>query len=64
VFATAPTPISCQRCKGQETTYRVKVHGADVIGGKRVTCPECGGEGKVQTGIYPPTSSSGALHRH
>jgi hypothetical protein len=26
------TPISGQRCKGLGTTYRIKVHGADVIG--------------------------------
>jgi hypothetical protein len=48
----SPTPIACQRCKGQRTTYRVKVHGADVIGGKRVVCSECGSEGRVQTVVY------------
>jgi RNase P subunit RPR2 len=50
-----PTPIACRRCKGQGTTYRFKVHGADVIGGKRITCSECGGERKVQIRIYSPT---------
>jgi DnaJ-class molecular chaperone len=60
----AATPIACQRCKGQGTTYRVEVHGADVIGGKRMTCPECGGEGRAQTGTYPPTPSNEPLHRY
>jgi hypothetical protein len=59
----ALTPIAWQRCKGQGITYRFKGHGVEVIGGKRVTCPECGGEGKMQTVIYPPMLSSGAF-RH
>jgi DnaJ-class molecular chaperone len=59
-----PTRISCQRSKGQGATYRVKVHGAEVIEGKCVTCPECGGEGKIRTGISTPMSASEPLHRH
>lgn len=34
-------PVPCERCDGQGTVYRTGR--ADVIGGKRIACPDCGG---------------------
>jgi|ERR1700722_20224476 hypothetical protein len=38
--------ITCQRCKGTGTVYYVRT-AAEVIGGKRIGCPECKGFGKL-----------------
>lgn len=64
LFATHVNAGLLPRCKGQRTTYRFKVHGADVIEGNRVICPECGGEGWLQTAIYQPTPFNESLDHH
>jgi DnaJ-class molecular chaperone len=47
VLPLAATDAICKRCKGQGTTYRTRVRGVEVIGGKRILCPECGGVGVI-----------------
>ena len=38
----------CRRCKGSKTVYYVSMRGGiEVVGGRRVACPECGGTGAV-----------------
>lgn len=38
----------CRRCNGHKTIYHAAVRpGVEIIGGRRVTCPECGGTGTV-----------------
>jgi DnaJ-class molecular chaperone len=38
--------IACRRCKGAGTVYYARIP-AEVIGGKRINCPECNGTGKL-----------------
>jgi hypothetical protein len=38
--------IICRRCRGAGEVYYARVP-ADVVGGKRIGCPECGGAGKL-----------------
>ena len=38
--------IVCRRCRGAGDVYYART-GADVVGGKRVECPECEGRGKI-----------------
>jgi hypothetical protein len=40
----------CPKCKGKGDVYylQAKHGGADVVGGKRVTCPACDGTGRVR----------------
>jgi hypothetical protein len=41
-------PTRCLRCDDDGTVYyKVLRYGAKVVGGKRITCPECGGTGWV-----------------
>jgi hypothetical protein len=38
----------CRRCKGSKTVYYVSMPGGiEVVGGRRIACPECGGTGAV-----------------
>jgi DnaJ-class molecular chaperone len=38
----------CRRCKGSKTVYYVSTPGGiEVVGGRRVPCPDCGGTGTV-----------------
>ena len=38
----------CGRCKGSKTVYYASMRsGVEVIGGRRIPCPECGGKGTV-----------------
>lgn len=44
----------CRRCKGQKTIYYAAMRdGVEVVGGRRVACPECGGKGTVQEPDQP-----------
>jgi hypothetical protein len=38
--------ITCRRCKGVGTVYYARMP-AEIIGGKRIACPECNGTGKL-----------------
>jgi late competence protein required for DNA uptake (superfamily II DNA/RNA helicase) len=38
--------ITCRRCKGAGTVYYARIP-AEIIGGKRIICPECNGTGKL-----------------
>jgi hypothetical protein len=38
--------IACRRCKGSGAVYYARVP-AEVVGGKRIGCPECNGTGKL-----------------
>ena len=38
--------ITCRRCRGAGEVYYARLP-ADVVGGKRIGCPECGGAGKL-----------------
>jgi DnaJ-class molecular chaperone len=38
--------ITCRRCKGSGTVYYARMP-AEVVGGKRIICPECNGVGKL-----------------
>jgi len=38
--------ITCRRCRGAGEVYYARFP-ADVVGGKRIGCPECGGAGKL-----------------
>ena len=38
--------ITCRRCRGVGEVYYARIR-ADVVGGKRIRCPECGGVGKL-----------------
>ena len=49
--------ISCRRCKGVGTVYYARMR-AEIIGGKRITCPECKfTEGSILQSSYFDTSS-------
>jgi DnaJ-class molecular chaperone len=38
----------CRRCKGSKTVYYTALRpGMEIIGGRRISCPECGGTGTV-----------------
>jgi DnaJ-class molecular chaperone len=39
----------CPKCKGKGDVYylHATIPGADVVGGKRVVCPVCLGEGRI-----------------
>jgi DnaJ-class molecular chaperone len=38
----------CRRCKGSKTVYYAALRGGvEVVGGRRVPCPDCGGKGTV-----------------
>lgn len=45
-----PLPLTpsepCQRCRGAEDVYYLPGR-ADVVGGKRIVCPECNGTRQV-----------------
>ena len=44
----------CRRCKGSKTVYYASMRGgADVIGGRRVPCPDCGGKGMIREPDQP-----------
>jgi hypothetical protein len=38
--------IACRRCKGSGAVYYARIP-AEIIGGKRIQCPECGGVGRL-----------------
>jgi hypothetical protein len=38
--------ITCRRCRGAGEVYHARFP-ADVVGGKRIRCPECAGAGKL-----------------
>jgi DnaJ-class molecular chaperone len=38
--------ITCRRCRGVGQIYYVRIP-ADVVGGKRIKCPECAGLGRL-----------------
>jgi len=38
--------IVCRRCKGSGAVYYARIP-AEVVGGKRISCPECNGTGKL-----------------
>ena len=45
---------ACRRCKGSRTVYYASMRsGVDVVGGRRVPCPDCGGKGTVQEPDQP-----------
>jgi hypothetical protein len=45
----------CRRCKGSRTVYYASMRGGvEVIGGRRVPCPDCGGIGTVREPDQPP----------
>ncbi len=50
----SPLPLGrhktlCRRCTGSGTVYYAAVRGGvEVVGGRRVPCPDCGGKGKIQ----------------
>jgi hypothetical protein len=44
----------CRRCKGSKTVYYASMRGGvEVIGGRRVPCPDCGGKGTVREPDQP-----------
>ena len=44
----------CRRCKGSKTIYYVSTPGGiEVVGGRRVACPDCGGKGTVLEPDHP-----------
>ena len=47
----------CRRCKGSKTVYYASMRsGVEVIGGRRVPCPECSGKGIVLEPVHPSLS--------
>jgi DnaJ-class molecular chaperone len=44
---------ACPRCKGKGDVYYLHHSGADVVGGKRITCPACDGSGVVRVPVIP-----------
>jgi hypothetical protein len=47
----------CRRCKGSKTVNYVSMRsGVEVIGGRRMPCPDCGGKGTVLEPGQPPLS--------
>ena len=49
--------LVCRRCKGGKTVYHSRNRSnIDVIGGKRIPCPECPGTG-VGGGVRPKKGS-------
>jgi hypothetical protein len=38
--------ILCRRCSGAGEVYYART-GAEVVGGKRIKCPECDGHGEI-----------------
>ena len=47
----------CRRCKGSKTVYYASTSsGVEVIGGRRVPCPECSGKGIVLEPVHPSLS--------
>ena len=47
----------CRRCKGTKTVYYASLRsGVEVIGGRRVPCPECSGKGIVLEPVHPSLS--------
>ena len=49
------TEETCLKCHGQRHVYYLHTGqpGVEVVGGKRVTCPVCAGEGTVRTPVGP-----------
>jgi hypothetical protein len=51
----------CRRCKGSKTVYYASMRsGAEVIGGRRMACPDCGGTGTVREPDHPSACSADA----
>jgi hypothetical protein len=42
--------IICRRCRGTGEVYYART-GADVVGGKRIECPECDGRGEIDLAV-------------
>ena len=41
-------PAVCLRCGGTKLVYRNRTpSGVEIVSGKRIPCPECGGLGKI-----------------
>jgi DnaJ-class molecular chaperone len=55
------TEETCPKCHGQRHVYYLHAGqpGVEVVGGKRVTCPVCAGEGTVCTPRRSPTDPAG-----
>jgi DnaJ-class molecular chaperone len=46
--------IVCRRCKGGKTVYYASMRGGvEVVGGRRMPCPDCGGKGTVLEPDHP-----------
>jgi DnaJ-class molecular chaperone len=48
-------PLTCRRCDGAGDVYYIRTP-APVIGGRRITCPECNGLGHVGGDLINPQS--------
>lgn len=51
----------CPKCHGKRHVYYLHAGqpGVEVVGGKRVTCPVCGGEGSVRIPLRNTTDPAG-----
>jgi hypothetical protein len=52
---------TCPKCHGKRHVYYLHAGqpGVEVVGGKRVTCPVCAGEGSVRTPLRNTTEPAG-----
>ena len=41
----------CPKCKGKGDVYYLHAKGVDVVGGKRIVCPVCLGEGRISVPV-------------
>jgi hypothetical protein len=57
-FAWPGFQETCPKCHGQRHVYYLHAgqSGIEVVGGKRVTCPVCAGEGTVRTPLHNTTA--------
>jgi hypothetical protein len=55
------TEETCPKCHGQRHVYYLHAGqpGVEVVGGKRVACPVCAGEGSVRTPLCSTTDPAG-----
>jgi hypothetical protein len=59
------TEETCPKCHGKRHVYYLHASqpGVEVVGGKRVTCPVCAGEGTVRTPASQQDRSSRRLRQ-
>jgi hypothetical protein len=55
------TEEPCPKCHGQRHVYYLHAGqpGVEIVGGKRVTCPVCAGNGSVRTPLRSTTEPAG-----